>query len=121
MRLLSGESGLLRLTAEPALLTELARGPTVAPLLCGRPSPGEATIAPATRGPLKHALVELGWPVEDLAPYEDGDALTVELADDLEVRGYQRAAAAAFAATGAGVVVLPCGAGKTIVGLAAIA
>ena len=76
MRLLSGESGLLRVTAEPALLTELARAPTVAPLLRGRPSRGEATIAPAARGPLKQALVELGWPVEDLAPYEDGTPLT---------------------------------------------
>ena len=121
VRLLSGESGLLRVTAEPALLTELARAPTVAPLLCARPSPGEATIAPAARGPLKQALVELGWPVEDLAPYEDGTPLDARLRPEVRLRDYQADAAAAFERTGAGVIVLPCGAGKTIVGLAAIA
>jgi DNA excision repair protein ERCC-3 len=57
----------------------------------------------------------------DLAPYEEGDALALGLRDTFAVRSYQREAATAFAAVGAGVVVLPCGAGKTIVGLAAIA
>jgi DNA excision repair protein ERCC-3 len=122
LRLEQGEGGLLRLVADsPALLAEVARAAPVAELLRGRPSATEATLAPVARGLLKQALIMLGWPVEDLAPYEDGAALEVELANDLEIRGYQRDAAAAFAATGAGVVVLPCGAGKTIVGLAAIA
>ncbi|MHB8658024.1 MAG: DNA repair helicase XPB [Solirubrobacteraceae bacterium] len=122
LRLLEGDGGLLRLVADtPALLAEVARAAPVAELLRGRPSATEATLAPIARGLLKQALIALGWPVEDLAPYEDGDALAVELAGDLGVRAYQHDAAAAFAAAGAGVVVLPCGAGKTIVGLAAIA
>jgi DNA excision repair protein ERCC-3 len=121
LRLVQGEAGLLRLEADdPALLTEVARAAPVAELLRGRPSPVAATLAAAARGPLKQVLIELGWPVEDLAPYEDGDALELELREELELRPYQRDAAAAFAAAGAGVIVLPCGAGKTIVGLAAI-
>jgi DNA excision repair protein ERCC-3 len=120
VRLLPGECGALRLTAEPMLLAELTRAATVAPLLRGRPSPAEATIAPASRGLLKHALIELGWPVEDLAPYEDGTRLDARLESGLQLRPYQADAVAAFERTGAGVIVLPCGAGKTIVGLAAI-
>ena len=118
---MSAQPGLLRLVGEPALLAELARAPTVAALLHGRPSPHEATVATTARGPLKQALVELGWPVEDLAPYEDGAPLEVRLDPDLQMRDYQANAAGAFDAAGAGVIVLPCGSGKTIVGLAAIA
>jgi DNA excision repair protein ERCC-3 len=122
LRLLDGDAGLLRLECdEPALLAEVARAQPVAKLLRGRPSPTEATLAAPARGPLKQALIGLGWPVEDLAPYEDGDALEVALRDTLDVRPYQHHAAAAWEAAGAGVVVLPCGSGKTIVGMAAIA
>ena len=122
LRLMDGEAGLLRLVCdEPALLAEVARAEPVARLLRGRPNEREATLAAPARGPLKQALIALGWPVEDLAPYEEGDALEIALSEALEVRPYQRDAAAAWEAAGAGVVVLPCGAGKTIVGLAAIA
>ena len=122
LRLLDGDTGLLRLVADSAaLLAEVRRAPGVAELL--RPGGGvdEAALVPAARGALKQGLIALGWPVEDLAAYEDGATLDVELAGELELRDYQRAAAEAFAVAGAGVIVLPCGAGKTIVGLAAIA
>jgi len=122
LRLEAGDAGLLRLVSDdPALLAEVARAEPVGTLLRGRPSATEATLAAPARGPLKQALIALGWPVEDLAPYEDGDALELALADELEMRPYQREAALAWEAAGAGVVVLPCGSGKTIVGLAAIA
>lgn len=122
LRLDQGDGGLLQLTADkPALLAEVASAKPVAELLRGRPGPTEATLSPLSRGPLKQALIELGWPVEDRAPYEDGEALELELAETLSLRPYQLDAAAAFEAAGAGIVVLPCGAGKTIVGLAAIA
>ncbi len=122
LRLLAGDAGLLRLISDdPALLAEVARAEPVGALLRGRLSATEATLAAAARGPLKQALIALGWPVEDLAPYEDGDALDIGLSDTLDVRPYQREAARAWEAAGAGVVVLPCGSGKTIVGLAAIA
>src|SRR5699024_11344395 len=65
---------------------------------------------------------DLGWPAEDLAGYVDGEAHRIELQqDDWELRGYQKEAAEIFHAGGSGVVVLPCGAGKTIVGAAAMA
>jgi DNA excision repair protein ERCC-3 len=122
LRLDDGDAGLLRLTADtPALLAEVSRAAPVAELLRGRLSPTEVTLSAAARGPLKQALIALGWPVEDRASYEDGATLEIALSEDLDVRAYQRDAADAFSAAGAGVVVLPCGAGKTIVGLAAIA
>ncbi|HEX8157438.1 MAG TPA: DNA repair helicase XPB [Solirubrobacteraceae bacterium] len=122
LRLLDGVGGLLRLRSDtPALLVEVMRAAPVAELLRGCTGPCEASLAAPARGPLKQALIALGWPVEDLARYEDGDALAVQLRDELELRDYQQEAAAAFSAAGAGVVVLPCGSGKTIVGLAAIA
>jgi len=122
LRLDAGDAGLLELRSdEPALLEEVARAPTVGVLLRGRPAPGRATLSAAARGELKQALIALGWPVEDLAPYEDGAALDVKLRDTLQIRPYQAEAAAAFGAAGAGVVVLPCGSGKTIVGMQAIA
>src|SRR5438477_9289905 len=84
------------------------------------------------RGHIKQALIHIGFPAEDLAGYTDGSPLPVKLrdmtlqGDEFAPRAYQYAAAAAFYAGGApsggsGVVVLPCGAGKTIVGLAAMA
>ncbi len=122
LRLVQGEAELLRLECdEEALLAEVGRAEPVAKLLRGRPSPTQATLAAPARGPLKQALIELGWPVEDLAPYEEGDALDVALRDTLDVRPYQQQAALTWQSAGAGVVVLPCGSGKTIVGIAAIA
>ena len=79
------------------------------------------------RGPLKQALINVGWPAEDLAGYVEGEAFAIGLRlDRFHVRDYQREAANSFFAGGderggSGVVVLPCGAGKTIVGLAAMA
>src|SRR5205814_144180 len=84
------------------------------------------------RGHIKQALIHIGFPAEDLAGYTDGSPLPTHLrttmlqGKEFAPRAYQYAAAAAFYAGGApsggsGVVVLPCGAGKTIVGLAAMA
>ncbi len=74
------------------------------------------------RGNLKQALLKLGWPAEDLAGYVDGEAHPIALREEgWALRDYQRDAAEAFWHGGSGVVVLPCGAGKTIVGAAAMA
>lgn len=88
-------------------------------------------VDPGYRGVLKQALVSAGYPAEDLAGYLSGDALDLSLRDrtisgtPFSVREYQRQAAEPFYASGSarggsGVIVLPCGAGKTIVGLAAM-
>ncbi|MHA2601326.1 MAG: DNA repair helicase XPB [Candidatus Thorarchaeota archaeon SMTZ1-83] len=88
-------------------------------------------IDPGKRGFLKHALIELGHPVEDLAGYVEGEALHFEMRDVTlggvawGLRRYQQDAADTFYAGGgvrggSGVVVLPCGAGKTMVGMGAM-
>ncbi len=126
---LVGHPEALWLTADsPALLEALLTDPSITQLLAPGGSPGEPlAVAPAARGPLKQALAALGWPVEDLAGYAEGEAFAIGLREQTtQVRDYQRAAAAAFyeagtARGGSGVVVLPPGAGKTLVGLVAIA
>lgn len=91
----------------------------------------ELHVDEAYRGELKRALVRSGFPVEDLAGYVEGDALRIALRTTLpdgkpfEVRPYQLSAAQAFYQDGAerggnGVIVLPCGAGKTITAIAAM-
>ena len=78
--------------------------------------------APSERGHLKQVLLKLGWPAEDLAGYVNGEAHAIALDQDgWELRPYQQQAAESFWHGGSGVVVLPCGAGKTIVGAAAMA
>jgi DNA excision repair protein ERCC-3 len=122
LRLFAHDGGGLRLeTDTPALLAEVHRAPSVAALLGERPDSCTVLLAAAARGALKQALMGIGWPVEDLAPYEDGAGLSIDLLPELDLRPYQQAAAGAFSESGAGVVVLPCGAGKTIVGMAAMA
>ena len=79
-------------------------------------------VHPSERGRLKQELLKVGWPAEDLAGYIDGEAHPIALEeDDWELRDYQRYAADSFWEGGSGVVVLPCGAGKTMVGAAAMA
>ena len=79
-------------------------------------------VHPSERGNLKQVLLRLGWPAEDLAGYVDGEAHAIALREDgWNLRDYQRSAAEGFWHGGSGVVVLPCGAGKTIVGAAAMA
>jgi DNA excision repair protein ERCC-3 len=72
---------------------------------------------------MKQALIKLGWPAEDRAGYADGTAHPISLHEEgeFQLRPYQVQAADAFVASGSGVVVLPCGAGKTAVAMAAMA
>ena len=79
-------------------------------------------VHPSERGHLKQALLKVGWPAEDLAGYVDGEAHAIALREEgWSLRGYQKEAAEGFWAGGSGVIVLPCGAGKTLVGAAAMA
>src|SRR5215212_7919256 len=79
-------------------------------------------VHPSERGRLKQALLKIGWPAEDLAGYVDGAAHPIELdQSNWHLRDYQQQAVDGFWAGGSGVVVLPCGAGKTLVGAAAMA
>ncbi|MGH9157780.1 MAG: DNA repair helicase XPB [Acidimicrobiales bacterium] len=115
--------GLVLRSRDRAVLEEVVRSPKVVPLL-GPRIDGDTVAVPRTeRGRLKQVLLKLGWPAEDLAGYVDGAALAIALRPDagFVLRPYQEQAVETFFVAGSGVVVLPCGAGKTLVGLAAMA
>lgn len=113
--------GLILESEEPAILTELSRG-KVGKLLGSRIDDNTIAVAPSERGRLKQELLKAGWPAEDLAGYIDGESHPIALNEDgWHLRNYQEYATDAFWSGGSGVVVLPCGAGKTIVGAAAMA
>lgn len=75
----------------------------------------------ANRGRLKQLLTELRWPADDQAALSPGQAFPFTLRSDVELRPYQRQAVESWAPSGTGVIVLPCGAGKTITAIAAAA
>jgi len=114
--------GLVLRGLDRAVLIEVAKSRKLAGMLGAQLDPDTIAVHPSERGRLKQALLKLGWPAEDLAGYVDGEAHAIEL--DLQswtLRSYQREAVEHFEAGGSGVVVLPCGAGKTLVGAAAMA
>jgi DNA excision repair protein ERCC-3 len=117
------EHGLVLRSLDPAVLEEVSRAKAVAPLLGPRVASDSFAVSPADRGRLKQALLKVGWPADDRAGYVDGASYPVLLSTDdgFALRAYQRAAIDTFFASGTGVVVLPCGAGKTLVGAGAIA
>jgi DNA excision repair protein ERCC-3 len=132
VRLLRVEGSLRLVTNDKSLLEELARRKEVRGYLGDRLDETSFAIDDAFRGILKQALIAVGYPAEDLAGYTEGAGLEVHLRDKsasghpFKVRDYQRMAVDAFHAGGdvrggSGVIVLPCGAGKTIVGIAALA
>ncbi|MFC3998506.1 DNA repair helicase XPB [Nocardiopsis sediminis] len=113
--------GLVLQALDRPVLEEVVRAKRVKGMIGDRVEPDIVTVHPSERGNLKQALLKLGWPAEDLAGYVDGEAHAIDLAEaGWELRGYQREAADSFYAGGSSVVVLPCGAGKTIVGAAAM-
>lgn len=114
--------GLILVSNDPAVLKEVTRGKKVAPMLGSQLDAETIVVHPGQRGFLKQALLKLGWPVEDFAGYVDGEHHEISLKQDgWQIRKYQELAAEGFWHGGSGVVVLPCGAGKTIVGAAAMA
>ncbi|GGO94539.1 DNA repair helicase XPB [Actinomyces gaoshouyii] len=124
--------GLVLHAMDVPVLEEVMRSKRTAGMLGERLSPEDVVVHPSERGSLKQALIKLGWPAEDLAGYVDGEKHPITLADDpaaaaahapgaFALRPYQAQAVDAFWAGGSGVVVLPCGAGKTLVGAACMA
>jgi len=114
--------GLILITTDVGVLEEVIRAKKIAPLLGVRIDPETIAVHPSQRGAIKQSLLRLGWPAEDFAGYVDGQAHEINLKqNDWKIRPYQELAAEGFWHGGSGVVVLPCGAGKTIVGAAAMA
>ncbi len=131
VKLLRRNGDLLLTSQDVALMIELARHKLLIPYINKKIDPHTLQVDPARRGHIKQALVNIGYPVEDLVGYVDGEALEIHLrlltsvGTPFALRDYQRDAADVFYARGAahggsGVVVLPCGAGKTMVGMAAM-
>lgn len=114
--------GSLILTSESAaILLEASRSPRIAALLGPRISEGSFEVLAFARGSLKQELLKLGWPAEDFAGYTPGEPHAIALNETgWSIRDYQTKAVEKFWDGGSGVVVLPCGAGKTIVGAAAM-
>jgi len=114
--------GLTLVSNDRPVLEEVLRAKKVAGMLGARIDDDTVAVHPSERGNLKQALLKLGWPAEDYAGYVDGEAHPIDLDESgWELRDYQRDAAESFWHGGSGVVVLPCGAGKTLVGAAAMA
>jgi DNA excision repair protein ERCC-3 len=117
------EEGTLTLTAtDAAVLAEVGRAKKIGALLFERRGPLTVVVQAWARGELKQELLKLGWPAEDRAGYTPGTPHPIDLVEaDWHMRPYQTQAVEDFVAAGSGVVVLPPGAGKTMVGAGAMA
>ncbi|MDK8626762.1 DNA repair helicase XPB [Corynebacterium appendicis] len=119
--------GLILEADDAAILTEITRNKKIQPMVGKLIDDTSAPVHPSERGRIKQELTKLGWPVDDRAGYVDGESHPIRLtagsdgADSWELRDYQQYATESFWEGGSGVVVLPCGAGKTIVGAASMA
>jgi DNA excision repair protein ERCC-3 len=126
------DGGLILESEDRLLIREILNNKAVQPFVTGSPDGHRVFVKPIDRGNVKSALIKIGFPVEDLAGYIEGAPLDVHLRDEAAsggpfgMRRYQVEAVDAFYAGGSnmggsGVVVLPCGAGKTVVAIGAIA
>ena len=116
------DGALLLHTSDPAVLREVSSAKTIAPLLGNKIDDATFPIEPWARGQLKQELLKRGWPAEDHAGFTPGTPHEIVLeTDSWHLRDYQQKAIDSFVAGGSGVVVLPCGAGKTLVGAGAMA
>jgi DNA excision repair protein ERCC-3 len=132
VKLMREGENLIVTSEDETLMVEILNHKTTSRYLYGRLDAHRALVAPGRRGHLKQALLQIGFPAEDLAGYVAGEDLPILLRPEtvggksFGLRRYQSEAAEVFhsggsAQGGSGVVVLPCGAGKTIVGMAAMA
>ncbi|CAM2876003.1 DEAD/DEAH box helicase [Paenibacillus taichungensis] len=125
--------GRMRLVSEDErLLDELSSMKTISAFRMERVDPHELLLGGEQRGLLKRELTRLGYPVLDYAGYREGTSLPFEWkantqsdsSDSFQLRPYQRDAVDAFEGSegmgGSGLLVLPCGAGKTVIGMAVL-
>ncbi len=116
------DHGLVLRTTDRPVLEEVLRHKKIKPLIGERIDADRVVVHPSERGHLKQELLKVGWPAEDEAGYVDGEAHAIDLDNqDWSLRPYQQQAVDGFWHGGSGVVVLPCGAGKTLVGAGAMA
>ena len=108
--------------ADKDLLFELSQHKEIRKFVLEYPKTGGFTIPKAMQGVFKSEMIRLNFPVEDMAGFQPGDSMDVQIKNKhFSFRDYQIDAAETFmgkdGSDGAGVIVLPCGAGKTIVGI----
>ena len=116
------EQGLVLTSSDDAVLREVITSRKIQPLLEIDPATKDVRIIDWARGELKQELLKLGWPAEDRAGFTPGTPFDIELHEDgWSLREYQQDAVKHFTDAGSGVIVLPCGAGKTLVGAGAMA
>ncbi|HEY7347482.1 MAG TPA: DNA repair helicase XPB [Ktedonobacterales bacterium] len=132
LKLLKEDGHLVLASPDTSLITEIARHKRMEPYLLKQINEHTLEVDPARRGHIKQALIHIGFPAEDLAGYTEGASLPVALrslsvsSHPFSLRAYQEASVSAFHLSGSpgggcGVIVLPCGAGKTMVGIGLIA
>ncbi|MFI5300284.1 MAG: DNA repair helicase XPB [Polyangiales bacterium] len=118
-----GEEGSIELVSHDSALTgRVQRDPWLVEHLVPI-ADGRWGLAPMHRGEIKQRVLKLGWPIDDRAGVRAGEDLSIVLRDDVfSLRGYQREAVSIFLESGGhGVICLPCGGGKTVVALGALA
>jgi DNA excision repair protein ERCC-3 len=131
LKLVRASDALLLESDDTMLIAEITRQKRLQPYILEQRDDRTLVVDAARRGHIKQALVAIGFPAEDLAGYTEGTPLAVAMREmalsgsPFQLRQYQHDAVAAFHANGApsggsGVVVLPCGAGKTMVGIGAL-
>ena len=131
LKLMKKDGRLILCSQDPILVTEVWHQKRIRPFLITQLDQNSLEAAPTMRGHLKQALLEIGFPAEDLAGYVKGDFLSIELlkttkqGNPFALRYYQKCAIDVFYAQGSvyggsGTIVLPCGAGKTMVGMGII-
>lgn len=114
-------AGLILTADESSLLDQLLEEPRLRSLVGKRLDKTSVAVEAANRGRLKQLLTELRWPADDRAALSPGRAFPIPLRSEAELRPYQQQAVDSWAPSGIGVIVLPCGAGKTITAIAAAA
>ncbi|NPV69440.1 MAG: DEAD/DEAH box helicase [Firmicutes bacterium] len=128
LKMYSTPRGLEIVSTDDFAIAHAIRHPQVKPFIMRQMDSRTLLVAPDCRGRIKQALTRLGYPVEDLAGYVNGEQMNLSLRSTTRaglpfaLRPYQEAAVKRFYADGAetggsGVIVLPCGAGKTVVGM----
>lgn len=132
LKLIKQDEKLILTSKDPLILSEIMSHKSVRPFLEERIDESSIIVKPELRGHIKQSLIKLGFPVEDLAGYADGDPCDIRLREatssgkSFTIREYQQSAINAFykgggLEGGSGVIVLPCGSGKTIVGIGIMA
>jgi len=110
------------LRGDQAIMAEVTAHKKIAPHITHRVSDTEVTVSPLSRGLIKQELLKIGWPANDTAGFVEGVPWPMQLdTSSWSLRDYQQRAVERFVAHSSGVVVLPCGAGKTVVGAGVMA